>query len=324
LKLNLKDVTQSVIDDYTIDFKLKSPLVIFPYYLTKPVITHPLVGIGGEYKVRHLKIKSDFVREIELIPNTVNLPVKIYKFYPNEDEVLNAYKKGEIDSFTTNRKSTANYFIGWNNTTISKEIDYSKIMVLFINNGNKLLNIKEIRKIIAYSMPAFPDYGTKAVGPIPPTSWAYNSQVKTYNYNFDRAKNLFNKNFTSTQSAGLTLSTFFDYSDIADIIKNELENVGFKVTIKLVYDIPDDFDLLLSIWNPPADPDQYYFWHSTQKTTNITKTNNIKVDKLLEDGRRIINPKQRQTIYKELAETVIDEASAIFLYHPFKYEIKRQ
>ena len=32
----------------------------------------------------------------------------------------------------------------------------------------------------------------------------------------------------------------------------------------ITYDRPDNFDLLLVFWKMPQDPDQYYFWHSTQ------------------------------------------------------------
>ena len=82
--------------------------------------------------------------------------------------------------------------------------------------------------------------------------------------------------------------------------------------------------MLLTLWNPPIDPDQYYFWHSTQTNQNITNLKNVKIDKLLEDGRKVTNIEQRKQIYVDLQKVIADEVPAIFLYYPYSYTVSRK
>ena len=55
--------------------------------------------------------------------------------------------------------------------------------------------------------------------------------------------------------------------------------------------------MFLAYLKVPIDPDQYYFWHSTQTQSNIGNYNNVKVDKLLEDGRSTVDIEEREKIY---------------------------
>ena len=93
------------------------------------------------------------------------------------------------------------------------------------------------------------------------------------------------------------------------------------------YTRPDNFDLLLVFWNLPSNPDQYYFWHSTQiglKKSNISNYKNVKIDLLLEQGRNTIDLREREKIYQEFQKIIQDDPPALFLYYPFVYTIKRK
>ena len=92
----------------------------------------------------------------------------------------------------------------------------------------------------------------------------------------------------------------------------------------VTYERPDNFDLLLVFWNVPKDPDQYYFWHSTQKEGNIGNYSNVKIDKLLEEGRSTINIEERSKIYQEFQKIIQDDPPALFLYYPYVYTIERE
>jgi peptide/nickel transport system substrate-binding protein len=80
----------------------------------------------------------------------------------------------------------------------------------------------------------------------------------------------------------------------------------------------------LAFWKIPLDPDQYFFWHSTQKDTNITNYKNVKIDKLLEDGRSSIFPSDRKKYYIEFQKIIAEDIPAIFLYYPYTYTIERK
>jgi peptide/nickel transport system substrate-binding protein len=82
--------------------------------------------------------------------------------------------------------------------------------------------------------------------------------------------------------------------------------------------------MLLTVWSPPPDPDQYYFWHSTQEVGNITHYKNVRIDKLLEDGRKTLNINERKKIYKDFQRIIMDDHPALFIYYPYSYTIEKK
>lgn len=327
IQYSFVDVKIKTIDDYTIDFILKEPLNIFPIYLTQPVIKPPLTGVGSLYTVDSYKIRKNELKKLTLSPNKPELPSKSYVFYDTEEKLVTGFKRGDITYFQTASRTVADTFSPWKNTNVTKSLDYNKVMVLFLNTKSGPLQERDVRKGIAYGTPSFPDLGEKAKSPIPPVSWAYHDDIKEYPFNEERAKTLIEKNLSASSSAKLTLYTFFDYLEIAQTLKKSYENLGLSIQLKIVSSPPDStdpFDMFLTVWNPPADPDQYFFWHSTQVNTNITHLNNPKIDKLLEDGRRVVNVKQRQAIYADFQKNIAEEVPAYFMYHPYMYTIDRR
>lgn len=316
-------ITMKVINDTTIEFQLSQKLATFPIYLTRPLIKHPLIGIAGVYDRQNYKASKGNITEISLIPNKKDLPTITYKMYRNDDELVNAYKRGEIRSFKTSRKSVADVFETWKNSTVTKSVDYSQIMTLFYNTEAGILEDNDFRRALNYATPPEAINGQPASGPIPPTSWAYYANLKRYAYDPEKAQGIIEKKTTS-ESATLSLTTFYEYINVAEELKKNFEAVGVKVNLKVLSYIPADFELLLTAWSPPQDPDQYFFWHSTQKEGNITKLKDVKIDKELEDGRNLIQVARRKAVYQQFQKTLIDEAPANFLYYPYQYEVKRK
>lgn len=322
-----KDVETKIDDDYLITFKLKKPLPIFPTYLTKPVIKYPLIGVAGLYKVERIRQEFGNIREVSLTPNKAELPILVYKFYDNETKMINAYKLGEINQMMVTKKSIADLFSTWKNTQIRKDVDYSHLLTLFFNMDNPLLKERDVRHAIVMAINKQPllQQGEEAVGPVPPLSWAYNPNLKNIQYNPELAEKLLKKYIEATSAATFTLDTYYDYLDVSDSVKDSLDKVGLKLkTNVLSYEEPTSFDLLLAYWKVPLDPDQYYFWHSTQVQGNVTKYKNIKVDKLLEDGRNTVDIKAREDIYYDFQRVLNDDTPADFLYYPYIYTISRK
>ena len=327
INYQFSDVKIKVIDKNVLDFYLNKPLGIFPTYLSKPLMRPPLIGIAGFYKLGKYKILNGSLIDLTLVPNTKDLMTIKYKFYSNESDLVTAYKKGEINKMTLTKKSVADTFINWKNSQIVKSVDYSRLLTLFFNNKEKNFINKDIKD--AFSMmidyQKLADFGEITRGPIPPISWAYNSSLKTNVYDIDTATKIVKKEIMATESAQLNLLTSYDYYDAADSIAGEIKKTGLKIDINMIsYDRPENFDLLLVFWNVPKDPDQYYFWHSTQKEGNISNYSNVKIDKLLEDGRATINIEERDKIYQEFQKTIQDDPPALFLYYPYVYTIKRK
>src|SRR3989344_918037 len=292
INYKFNDVKVKVVDKNVIDFYLNKPLAIFPTYLSKPLIRPPFIGIAGFYRLGRFRILNGSLKELTLVPNTKDLQTIKYKFYNNESDLVTSYKRGEINEMTLTKKSVADTFANWKNSQIAKSVDYTRLLTLFFNNQDKSFANKDIKN--AFSMmidyQKLSEFGELARGPIPPLSWAYNPLLKTNVYDIETAAKIIKKEIEATESAQLNLLTSYDYYDAADSIASEIKKTGLKVDINMIsYDRPDNFDLLLVFWKVPQDPDQYYFWHSTQKEGNIGNYQNVKIDKFLEEGRQTIN-----------------------------------
>jgi peptide/nickel transport system substrate-binding protein len=322
-----KDVEVKPVGDYELVFTLKKPLPIFPTYLTSPVIKYPFDGVAGLYKADRFKMEYGNVKELYLTPNKPGLPFLVYKFYDNETKMVNAYKLGEINQMVVSKKSVADFFTTWKNTQVQKSVDYSRLLTLFFNMNNELLKQKDHRKAIVNAIPRqkMDDQGLEAEGPIPPISWAYNPNLKKASYDPDLAAKVLKKANEGSSSAALQLDTYYDYLDVAEDIQKSLEEAGLKVKVNtLSFNQPSSFDMLLAYWKVPLDPDQYYFWHSTQKQGNIINYNNVKIDKLLEDGRSTTSVSERKDIYNDFQRTLVDDTPAFFMFYPYIYTIKRK
>lgn len=326
-----KDVEVIPIDDKTVDFSLKKALPIFPTYLNKPLIKYPLLGVAGFYRAGKIRTQYGYLKEISLIPNTKNLQPIRYKFYNNESQLVNAYKKGEVNSITITKKSMADGFANWKNSEIIKRVDHTRLLTLFFNNSNPLLAQKNIKDAVALSFDyqKLAEMGEIARGPIPPVSWAYNPNLKSPTYDVVNAEKIINNEVEASEAAKVNLVTSFEYFDVADELSDELNTIGISNEVSFSsFDQSGSFDLFLAFWKVPKDPDQYYFWHSTQTSKNgggnIGAYNNVKIDKLLEQGRATINLEERETAYFDFQKNIQDDPPAIFLYYPYVYTIKRK
>jgi len=54
---------------------------------------------------------------------------------------------------------------------------------------------------------------------------------------------------------------------------------------------------------------------------NITKYNDPRIDKLLEDGRMTSDEERRKELYFDFQKSLTEDLPAIFLYHPYKYNV---
>jgi len=321
-----QDINTKIISDTAVKFTLKNSLEIFPAFLTKPVVQYPLNGVAGLYKVDRIKYRSSYFKEVYLAPNQKDLNAIIYKFFDDEKQLVAAYKLGEITEFNTNKKSQAEIFKQRKNSVVTQTVDYSRLLTLFFNSNNPLIKEKEVRQALVSGIDPklFADLGELATGPIPPNSWAYNNKQKNLVYDKDEASKTLKK-VIEDKKKKFILTTYYDYADVAEEISKGYNDSNLAVEVNyLTYDNQPNFDMFLAFWKVPQDPDQYYFWHSTQKAGNISNYVNVKVDKLLEDGRNTLNKTERKKYYSDFQRTILDDPPAAFLYYPYVYTIKRK
>lgn len=320
INYNFNGLTIEKNDDYTITFILENTYSPFLTVLSKPVFKKNLIGVG-EWKVKNIKQRSGYINEL-ILENTQNNIKRIYKFYPSEERAKTDFKLGKIDILLD--LSDSSPFETWPNLTIEKNTKTNRVVVIFFNTTSDILGGKEIRQALSYAIDKNLFNKTRAISPISETSWAFNPQVKTYDFDSKRAKELI-EDLPTEQIANfeLKLVSSPNLINTAEIIKKYWEDVGIKVNLSSSPFIPDEFDAFLATYEIPSDPDQYGLWHSTQTTTNISKYNDPRIDKLLEDGRLELSEIARKKIYLDFQRFLLEDAPAIFLYYPESINIIR-
>ncbi|MBZ9569670.1 hypothetical protein KJA16_01990 [Patescibacteria group bacterium] len=126
--------------------------------------------------------------------------------------------------------------------------------------------------------------------------------------------------------------------EIANLLKEQWQALGVEIEIKikasenstLEREIikPRDYQSFLFGQVLGSIPDPFPFWHSSQKKDpglNLALYENKIVDKLLEEGRKIQDSKERSKIYEEFQNILIADAPVVFLYNPnYNYFVSKE
>lgn len=321
LNIKLEDVEVETPDEKTIIFTLIDQYAPFPGVVSKPVFKQGLLGTG-EWSVDKIRLVSNFVQEISLVNN--NGDEKLYKIYPTEDRLKLALKMGQVDEIhdVYNPKP----FDTWKNTLeVKDDVQDDRMVTIFFNTKDRYLSDKPLRQALAYSIDKKIFDGPRATSPIKPYSWAFNTQIKHYDHNPERTKELLDE-MEDEQKEGMTIKLVSTpvLLPVAEVIVEQWRAVGIDAQVLVSSTIPSDYQAYLAIFDPPEDPDQYSIWHSTQESTNISKYSNPRIDKILEDGRVELDIEERKKIYFDFQRFLLEDLPAVFLYHPKTYSIIRK
>lgn len=317
ISLAITDVEVTSLNNKAIQFKLPNPISSFPQALNRPIFKAKSFYGTGEYRIVKIDQVEEVVKRIFLHPKNSNLPRVEIKFYQNEVQAKNALKIGEVDIVSI---TNAQDFKRWPNLKVKQSTDFSQAVTIFFNNQDPLLSSKELRQALIYAIDRSSFDGEIAHSPISSPNWAYNENVNKYNYNESKAKELLSK-VDNQQKLKITLNVAPGLEEIAESIKSDWQTLGIEVNLKIIEENSNNFQAFLAINKIMPDPDQYALWHSTQKKSNITSYQNVKVDKLLEDARATHDEKTRRELYLNFQQTIVEDAPAAFLYYPFKYKV---
>jgi len=328
LSYNFSDVTIEKPDKYTIVFHLKDAYSPFPVTIAKPIFKTGFIGTGN-YQVEDIKLNGDFVQSITLTSVKNKFDRISYLFYPSEDALKIAFLLGEISQ--ASGLSNANFkdaaLQKFPNVSISKDIDYLHLVSIFYNTTDSVLSDKKIRIALSYALPDKYSVGKKAYVPYADNSLYYNNDIVEKTQDLDHAKLLLSSSNTASGGATmlptLTIKTLKKYRKTADQIASIWKKIDIKTHIEEVEGVPNQFQVFLGDFNVPKDPDQYSLWHSDQ-ANNITKYKNLRIDKLLEDGRKTSDITQRKQIYADFQKYLMEDDPAAFLDFPYEYTVARK
>lgn len=324
LPLEFEGVTKRIDDEFTISYILKAPYAPFLSTVSKPILTKNLQGLG-EYKLKDIDFNLDFIKSLTLENKAdPNIKKTIY-FYPTEDALKTAFALGEIDSAKQilNTKFDRSDYKNWKNVTITKQTNYTKLVSLFYNTSDQNLSNKKLRQALNYAIADTFPQGVRAYASLPPDNIYFTKPPNYGIYDLELAKTLLTESSFNTKSTDLEITTTSEYEEVAKKIQSEWAKLNVQSKIKIVDGIPDDFQIFLYSFKLPKDPDQYVIWHSGQKN-NIMNYKNIRIDKLLQDGRVTNNFSERLKIYADFEKYLLDDVPASFLYFPTEYIIERK
>ncbi len=166
---------------------------------------------------------------------------------------------------------------------------------------------------------------TIAEGPIPSSSWAYDSHFAPYTYSADKARASLAE---GGKTSGITFTMLIPSSSplnaqIAQFMQSELQPAGIKMEIKqetfgaLLSDAQThNYQAALLGWSGMPDPDEniYSFFH-TGGGFNDMQYSNPQVDNLLDATRSTSNQQERTSDYQRVQQIIGQDAPYIFLYH---------
>lgn len=314
IQFNLQDVEVSYPDEQTIQFKLADSFAPFPTLLTMPVFkNHSLVGVG-KYKVIYKHTNHDIVTKLVLTPvtNSENLPEISIRFYPDEKTARIAFELGEVESLVglvDDSELKDQPSVGLKRVT-----NFNRLIAIFYNTKDPILSDKNLRRALGLLTPNI-EGEERAKSPVPPNSWAYNSQVRDLSNDQAAAKTYLSK-VNAWKESNITLTTTPSLSNLANTVLQSWKQAGISGVLRVESGVPQNFQALLIAQPLPSDPDQYALWHSTQSITNFSKYSSPRVDKDLEDGRKTSDLEKRKEKYLDFQKIILDDSPATFLYFP--------
>lgn len=315
---HFSDVTTTALDEKKIKFALQEPFSPFPLIVSRPVFKESLIGTGS-YQVKKIKKNGQVVEKLILVSSQDKHQI-VFRFYPTEQALRTAFRLGEIN--VLREISHPGSLMEWENLKIKQKVKYNRFVAVFFNTQNLKLADKSFRQALAYAIQK--PWPHRAINPINPQSWVYNPGVKKYEYDLENARQLLGKTDGEGESLKeIELTTIPSLFSVAEEIKKDWQALGVETKIKAIASPQEDFEALLITQEIPQDPDQYLLWHSTQKT-NISRYKSPKIDKLLEEGRKTSDFKERKEIYQDFQRFLAEDTPAVFLFHPVVYTVSTQ
>lgn len=325
INYNFENVEVFRPDKKTIVFKLKESYSPFLVTVSRPILRKNFIGLG-DYKVKSLELNGEFIESIQLqkIKSPNNLTS--YLFYPTEEALKMALVLGEISKTQdiSDLSFQKNSFKNFPNYNISKKINYNRLVTLFFSTQDKVLSDKRLRQALTYTLPNDFSQGKRNRTPYPPTLWAAREDVFSYEQDFEHSKLLLeSSSATASSQLKLNIKTLPQYKTIAEQISLSFKKIGILSTIEVINTLPSNFQVFLGEFNVSKDPDQYTLWHSSS-SNNLTGYKNLRIDKLLEDGRQTVDLEKREKIYADFQKYLLDDPPADFLYFPYNYVLTKK
>jgi peptide/nickel transport system substrate-binding protein len=205
-----------------------------------------------------------------------------------------------------------------------------------LNHTKPPFNNKALRQAVVYALDidqivkgVWLGVGVPSNGPIPPSSWAYDSGIPAVKRDLAKAKA---KLAEGGQPSGLTFSVTTNNIPInvqeAEVMQAQLAEAGITMKIKLVDSAAllsdgnnKNFEMISYQWSGRPDPDgnTFQFFKTAQGISlNWSGISNPRIDALLDKSREVSDRNERKKIFSELTRLLHEELPMVFIVHPIE------
>ncbi|MGI6525874.1 MAG: ABC transporter substrate-binding protein [Caldicoprobacterales bacterium] len=270
------------------------------------------------------------------------------KVYASNDESRNAFLNGDIDLVDTT-VVYANTRLNRNDAGHYKYLT-SSFEFLALNSNNPLLQDHSIRKAMAFGIDRkdiiskiYLNNAETVDAPIPSNSWLYDSSYRIYDYDPKRAGRILEEAGWKDHDGDGILEREIDDTtvdlaftilvnsendlrkDAADLIKKQLDQIGFRITIEdLPWDVlqeqkikTGEFDAVLTGYTLDPMNDLRPVFHSdwaVEQGNNFFGYSHPELDGLLFKAAGAYTEEERREAYQGIQKHFTDELPVISLY----------
>ncbi len=369
LRANWQGVGATVTDRYTIVFSLKKPYFGFlenlsvgilprhiweniapdkftlaDYNLSQPIGAGPYLFDEMDKDAQGNILSFHLESNTEHFAGVPNIDRVTFRFYPDEDSLLEAFNRQEIMGIHSISQERAEEVLTKGSATLY-EFSLPRLFSVFLNtNKSVALAYDEVREALALATDrqaiiddVLGGRGRVATGPFLPFVQGY--AEGGVGFDVGRANALLDEKGWKLGDSGrrskdgtelvfnLTVPDWPELMRTADMLREQWQKIGVITEVKVLSQAdlqqnsirPREYEALLFGQGSMLDPDPYSFWHSSQKNDpglNLAFYENKDVDAILSDAREMTDTGKRLEAYQKFQSIIASEHPAVFLYSP--------
>ncbi len=292
---------------------------------------------SGPYKLSLLEVDStviDLEANEKYYIHEPYIPKIRIELFQEQNQMVDALIRRQVDAISQVSPSDAST-VEKIEGIVNHRMGLPAYVGAFFNLNSPVLSNLSVRQALAYSVDR--DFIVKDIlkgeavqsyYPIPAGFTGFNPLALKYDFNYSKAKELFDQTKLAKPTIRIVTLDSLVYKNVANYLAESWRSLGINVEVIAAnpvelqqnYIRSRNYDVLLYGQNLGIDSDVYSFWHSSQVNDpglNVSLYKNTEVDKFLEAGRLAKDSAYKASRYSAFVEQWAKDLPAVVLYSPY-------